>query len=200
MIGYIKGQIAEKGEGYVILDNGGIGYEIFISSATVTQIGSQSFVHLYTYLNVREDGLFLYGFYTKEEKNMFLKLITISGVGPKAAISILSGIELNKLMVAIINKDIKTLSKVKGIGKKTAERIILELKENLDAAIDASLEEKLEEFAEDKNETDSDMQDAIYALRGLGFTQLEALQAVKKARPNAKDLQELIALALRSLN
>ena len=75
-----------------------------------------------------------------------------------------------------------------------------ELKENLDAAIDASLEEKLEEFAEDKNETDSDMQDAIYALRGLGFTQSEALQAVKKARPNAKDLQELIALALRSLN
>ena len=104
------------------------------------------------------------------------------------------------LAQAISMQDTAMLTRVPGIGKKTAERIILELKENLDAAIDASLEEKLEEFAEDKNETDSDMQDAIYALRGLGFTQSEALQAVKKARPNAKDLQELIALALRSLN
>ena len=200
MIGYIKGEIAEIGNGYVILDNGGIGYELSVSSTTISQIGQNKYVHLYTYLAVREDGLSLYGFYTKEEKNMFLKLITISGVGPKAALSILSGIELNKLMVAIINKDIKTLSKVKGIGKKTAERIILELKESLDAAADAAMEEAIGVIIEEQDDNDQDTEDAIYALRGLGFSQAEAIKAVKKAKPLAHDLQELIALSLRSLN
>ncbi len=202
MIGYVKGQVADKSDGTVVIDNGGIGYEIFVSSKTLTQIGNNSFVQLYTYLNVREDGVFLYGFYTKEEKNMFLKLITISGVGPKAALSILSGIELNKLMVAIINADVKTLSKVKGIGKKTAERIVLELKESLDAAAEAAIDAAIEGIAieQTKEELDKDSEDAIYALRGLGFTQNEAVKAVKAARPKARDLQELIALSLRSLN
>lgn len=202
MIGYVKGQVADKSAGTVVIDNGGIGYEIFVSSKTLTQIGNNSFVQLYTYLNVREDGVFLYGFYTKEEKNMFLKLITISGVGPKAALSILSGIELNKLMVAIINADVKTLSKVKGIGKKTAERIVLELKESLDAAAEAAIDAAIEGIAieQTKEELDKDSEDAIYALRGLGFTQNEAVKAVKAARPKARDLQELIALSLRSLN
>lgn len=200
MIGYIKGEIAEIGNGYVILDNGGIGYELSVSSNTITQIGQTKYVHLYTYMAVREDGISLFGFYTKEEKNMFLKLITISGVGPKAALSILSGIELNKLMVAIINKDIKTLSKVKGIGKKTAERIILELKENLDAAAEAAIEGAIGEIIDDTENTDQDTEDAIYALRGLGFTQAEAIKAVRKAKPLARDLQELIALSLKSLN
>lgn len=202
MIGYVKGQVADKSDGTVVIDNGGIGYEIFVSSTTLTQIGNNSFVQLYTYLNVREDGVFLYGFYTKEEKNMFLKLITISGVGPKAALSILSGIELNKLMVAIINADVKTLSKVKGIGKKTAERIVLELKESLDAAAEAAIDTAIEGIAieQTKEELDKDSEDAIYALRGLGFTQNEAVKAVKDARPKARDLQELIALSLRSLN
>lgn len=202
MIGYIKGQVADKGDGFVIVDNGGMGYEIYVSSTTITQIGNNTFVQLYTYLNVREDGLLLYGFYTKEEKNMFLKLITISGVGPKAALSILSGIELNKLMVAIINADIKTLSKVKGIGKKTAERIVLELKESLDSAAEAAIDAAIDGFAaeQSKDELDKDSLDAIYALRGLGFTQNEAVKAVKTARPKARDLQELIALSLRSLN
>ncbi len=200
MIGYIKGQVAEIGNGFITIDNGGIGYEAFVSSSTISQIGSSSYVQLYTYLNVREDGIFLYGFYTKEEKNMFLKLITVSGVGPKAALSILSGIALNKLMVAIINKDIKTLSQVKGIGKKTAERIVLELKENIDAALDGALDDIPAEQNEKMPEADADTMDAIYALRGLGFTQTEAEKAVRSARTKAKDLQELIALALRSLN
>lgn len=200
MIGYIKGQVTETGNGCITIDNGGIGYEAFVSSSTISQIGSSTYVQLYTYLNVREDGIFLYGFYTKEEKNMFLKLITVSGVGPKAALSILSGIALNKLMVAIINKDIKTLSQVKGIGKKTAERIILELKENIDAAMDDALDNLVVEQTDDVLDSDADTQDAIYALRGLGFTQSEAVKAVRSVRNKARDLQELIALALKSLN
>lgn len=198
MIGYIKGQIAEAGDGFVIVDNNGIGYELFVSNTTVMQIGKNTDVKLYTYLNMREDGVFLFGFYSKEEKNMFLKLITVSGVGPKMALSILSGIELNRLMVAIINKDIKTLSKIKGVGKKTAERIIVELKENLDAAVEAAIDDDLAPVAEQV--LNQDEQDAIYALRGLGFTQNEAVKAVQKAKPHAKDLQELIAMSLRNLS
>lgn len=201
MIGYIKGQVEYLGDGYVILDNGGIGYEIAVSSYTLTQASKNPYIQLYTYLNVREDGLFLYGFYTKEEKYMFLKLISISGVGPKAAISILSGIELNSLMVSIVNQDIKTLSKIKGIGKKTAERIILELKENIDATIAAEAGLNISNVNVDNEfNDDADAQDAIFALQGLGFRQNEAVNAVKKARPLAKNLQDLIALSLRSLN
>ena len=199
MIGYIKGQITEIGDTYVILENNGIGYYISVTSSTLTKATQSSSLQLYTYLNVREDGLFLYGFSTKEEKTMFLKLITISGVGPKAALSILSGIDLNKLMVAILNQDIKTISKIKGIGKKTAERIVLELKENLNSFAEELLEK--EDFTIINNhELNEDAQDAIYALRGLGFTQHEAERAVKKALPQAKDLQELISISLRSLN
>lgn len=199
MIGYVKGQVAEVGDGVVIIDNNGIGYEIFVSNSTIAQIGTNQNVKLFTYMNVREDGIFLFGFYTKEEKNMFLKLITVSGVGPKMALGILSGIEINRLMVAIINKDIKTLSKVKGVGKKTAERIIVELKENLDAtAAEVAIDDELLPIGTEI--MNQDEQDAIYALRGLGFTQSEALKAVKKAKPLAKDLQELIALSLRNLS
>ena len=200
MISYIKGEITDRGDGYVVVDNGGMGFEIAISATTLAEIGQKMYVQLYTYLNVREDGISLFGFYSKEEKNMFLRLITISGLGPKGALSILSGIELNKLMVAIINKDVKTLSKVKGIGKKTAERIILELKESLDATVaDAILEEGMP-LPLESEVLDQDSQDAVYALRGLGFTQAEATKAVNVARPNSADLQDLIAKALRSLS
>lgn len=198
MIGYIKGQIAEMGDGYVILDNGGIGYRIFVSSFTLSKAVQNRTIQIYTYLNVKEDGMFLYGFSDKAEKEMFMKLITISGVGPKAALSLLSGIELNKLIVAIINQDIKAISNVKGIGKKTAERIILELKENMnsityDDTYDFNTESKIKEPTQD-------VQDAVYALRNLGFTQQEAERAIKKALPQAKNLQELISLSLRNLN
>lgn len=199
MIGYIKGEAVDFGEGYVVLENNGIGYEIFVSNTTNVKIRNGSkFVCLYTYLNVREDGLFLYGFYSREEKNMFLKLIGISGVGPKAALGILSGIELNTLMTAIMSSDIKTLSKVKGIGKKTAERIILELREEINAD-SKELLESLPSSVEDFGTVDKDVADAISALRGLGFTQSEAFKAVKKAKPYAKTAEELVANALRNL-
>jgi Holliday junction DNA helicase RuvA len=199
MFDYIKGELTDTGDGFVVVENGGIGYRIAASTATVTLVAqTPNCVKLFTYLNVRDDGLFLFGFATKEEKNMFLRLITISGVGPKAALSILSGIELNKLMVAIINQDVKTLTKIKGIGKKTAERIVLELKESLDAsAAEAAIEA---EQNADADIRDKDSADAVYALRGLGFTQNEAERAVKKAKPDAHNLQELIAFSLRSLN
>ncbi len=197
MIGFIKGIIVDTTENSVILENNGIGYNIFVSNTTLTQIQTKQTVCLFTYLNVREDALNLYGFATKEEKNMFLKLITISGVGAKVALGILSGIEVKNLMIAIISADTKTLSKIKGIGKKTAERIILELKGSLE--VDSSLLQG-EIVGEEFDALDKDMIDAVSALRSLGITQSEAVKAVKKAKVDAKNIEELIALSLRSLN
>ncbi len=196
MISFIKGEAVDFGENTVIIDNGGIGYELTVSNTTITRIKSGSpYVCLYSYMAVREDGISLYGFYTKEEKTMFMKLITINGVGPKAAIGILSGIELYELMRAIMSSDIKTLSKIKGVGKKTAERIILELR----GEIDADSKELLESLPGGEEEMDADTADAISALRSLGFTQGEAMNAVKKAKPFAKNAEELVARALRNL-
>ena len=149
------------------------------------------------YMAVREDGISLYGFLTKEEKNMFLKLITISGVGPKAAIGILSGMEVYDLMRVIMASDIKALSKLKGVGKKTAERIVLELRGEIDAE-SREIMESAKAVGEEET-LDADSADAISALRSLGFTQTEAAEAVKKAKPFAKTAEELVAKALRSL-
>lgn len=196
MINYIKGEVIEIVGNTVILESNSIGYEIIVSNSTIVHINqSGHFIKLFTYLNVRDDGFILYGFYTKEEKDMFLKLITISGVGPKAAISILSGIEIGSLALAILSNDVKALTRVKGIGKKTAERIILELKESIDAET-AGLADNIDtaNIGEDK-----DTQDAISALKALGISGQEALKAVRQARTQSDKIEEIIALALRSL-
>lgn len=198
MLSFIKGEAVEFGENTVVIDNGGIGYELTVSNVTVEKIKNGSrFVCLQCYMAVREDGISLYGFLTKEEKNMFLKLITISGVGPKAAIGILSGMEVYDLMRVIMASDIKALSKLKGVGKKTAERIVLELRGEIDAE-SREIMESAKAVGEEET-LDADSADAISALRSLGFTQTEATEAVKKAKPFAKTAEELVAKALRSL-
>ena len=198
MLSFIKGEAVEFGENTVVIDNGGIGYELTVSNVTEEKIKNGSrFVCLQCYMAVREDGISLYGFLTKEEKNMFLKLITISGVGPKAAIGILSGMEVYDLMRVIMASDIKTLSKIKGVGKKTAERIVLELRGEIDAE-SREIMESAKAVGEEET-LDADSADAISALRSLGFTQTEAAEAVKKSKPFAKTAEELVAKALRSL-
>lgn len=198
MLSFIKGEAVEFDENTVVIDNGGIGYELTVSNVTVEKIKNGSrFVCLQCYMAVREDGISLYGFLTKEEKNMFLKLITISGVGPKAAIGILSGMEVYDLMRVIMASDIKALSKLKGVGKKTAERIVLELRGEIDAE-SREIMESAKAVGEEET-LDADSADAISALRSLGFTQTEAAEAVKKAKPFAKTAEELVAKALRSL-
>ena len=198
MLSFIKGEVVEFGENIVVIDNGGIGYELTVSNVTVEKIKNGSrFVCLQCYMAVREDGISLYGFLTKEEKNMFLKLITISGVGPKAAIGILSGMEVYDLMRVIMASDIKALSKLKGVGKKTAERIVLELRGEIDAESREIMESA--KVVGEEETLDADSADAISALRSLGFTQTEAAEAVKKAKPFAKTAEELVAKALRSL-
>ena len=129
MIGYIKGKVIHSEAGVILLENNGVGYELVCSGAAFARLVTDGAGEAYTYLQVREDGLTLFGFVSMEEKNMFLKLTTVSGVGPKMGIAILSQMNINEIAVAIATSDVKGLCAVKGLGKKTAERIILELRE-----------------------------------------------------------------------
>lgn len=197
MIGYIKGKVLSHDNGVVLIENNGIGYEITCSASVYSALVSAGQGEAYTYMAVREDGVSLYGFLNREEKNMFLKLISVSGVGPKMGITVLSNMDLNSLALAIAMQDVKTLSKVKGLGKKTAERIILELREKItevDTATGEIITEKPDVAFEKENE------DAIIALMGLGFTKAECVRAVKDAKANgAESIEQLMSYALRHI-
>ncbi len=195
MFGYIKGTVAEISDGTVVLENGGIGYEIVCTAAAVARLSEEKEGVVYTYLQVKEDGISLFGFDTKEEKQMFLKLISVSGIGPKMGVTILAGMRIADLATAIATSDVKTLSKIKGLGKKTAERIILELRESVSKEeLKTSAKETAVPFA-------SDDEDAVIALMGLGFTGMQARNAVLSAKGlGAKTIEEVIAFALRSLS
>lgn len=195
MFGYIKGKVAEITEGTVVLENGGIGYKIICTAAAVARLSEEKEGIVYTYLQVKEDGISLFGFDTKEEKQMFLKLISVSGIGPKMGVTVLAGMRIADLATAIATSDVKTLSKIKGLGKKTAERIILELRESVSKEeLKTSAKETAVPFA-------TDDEDAVIALMGLGFTGMQARNAVLSAKGlGAKTIEEVIAFALRSLS
>lgn len=194
MIGYIKGKVLSFLDGTVILENNGIGYEITCSASVYQKLIAEGCGEVYTYLAVREDGISLYGFINLEEKNMFLKLISVSGIGPKMGITVLSNMSLSDLAVKIATSDVKGLTAVKGMGKKTAERIILELREKITADVS-------EDTPIFKQETVSDDdQDAIIALMSLGFTKQECVPAIKKAKENgATTIEQLIAFAIKNI-
>ena len=197
MIGYLKGKVLSYNSGMVLLENNGVGYEINCSSSVYAKLVNDRQGEVYTYMAVREDGIYLYGFISLEEKNMFLKLITVSGVGPKMGITVLSNMDLKSLALSIATQDVKTLSKIKGLGKKTAERIILELREKI-TEVDSETGEIKVTVADEKFESEN--QDAIVALMGLGFTKAECVKAVKEAKENgANTIEELMSYALRHI-
>lgn len=182
--------------GLVVVDNNGIGYNVNVSLNTLADIGTKGDkVKLYTYTHIKEDAFSLFGFLTNNEKNMFVKLIDINGVGPKMALGILSGITTTALAMAVANNDVKSLSSIKGVGKKTAERIILELKEKVDfASSDFAGAAKNINISSSK-----EINDAIEALVALGISKNDAIRAVQKASETAKDTNAIITLALRSM-
>lgn len=182
--------------GLVVVDNNGIGYNINVSLNTLSELPAKGErTKLYTYTHIKEDAFSLFGFLSNNEKNMFIKLIDINGVGPKMALGILSGITTTALAMAIANNDVKSLSSIKGVGKKTAERIILELKEKVD--IESS---DFASVAKSINISSSkEINDAIEALVALGISKNDAIKAVQKASETAKDTNAIITLALRSM-
>ena len=131
MISFVKGTVADIGENFLIMENGGLGYEIYMTGQDLEKahIGDEKKIH--TFLYVREDILQLYGFFSKDDLGMFKLLIGVNGVGPKGALGILSGISADELRFAVLSDDVKTISKAPGIGKKTAQKMILELKDKL---------------------------------------------------------------------
>lgn len=195
MINFIYGEIASKNENSVVLDHNGIGFEIFVSTSTLSLIGQiGEMARVFTYMNVKEDELSLYGFLSIEEKNMFLKIINVSGIGPKMALQILSGLSLSDLAVAIKNEDIKLLSTIKGLGKKTAERLALELKDKIDL-IGFAVQDAL---VEDVN---VDMVDeAMQALIALGINKNEAYRLAKLNAVGAESTEDIIRKTFQNLN
>ncbi len=197
MIGYVKGNVLSATDGVILLENNGIGYEITCSASVYQKLIEDKKGEVYTYLAVREDGVSLYGFISPEEKNMFLKLISVSGVGPKMGITVLSNMKLSDLAVKIAMSDVKGLSAIKGLGKKTAERIILELREKISQDV---TDETVETINNNDLEDSGDNEDAIIALMSLGFTKQECAKAVKEAKQNgAESIQQLISFALKSM-
>lgn len=195
MIYSVKGKVSYGGENLIIVDSGAVSFECVASSSTVSKlINLGDEVSVLTYLQVREDGLTLFGFAEKEEKNIFLELINVSGIGPKMAITILSSITPENLVTAINNGDVKLLSNVKGLGKKTAERICLELKDKIGTS---STDNSSILLGAAPKSAEAD--DAISVLVSLGYSKAEATKAVDSCivgNPNLK-AEEIISAALR---
>ena len=189
MLGYLNGEIAEINENNIILDVNGVGYELNISSSALSRCEIGKKMKFYTYIQINDNEIFMYGFYSKEEKEIFLKLITISGIGPKLAISILSGIEVDQLVYVIASEDAKQLATIKGVGKKTAERIILELKGKVEVGDFSGIDS-----------ASTAINDSILALTTLGFSRADAVRAVTKASEKYKDAESMIQYALKIIN
>ena len=195
MISFLIGVIDEKRENYLTIDVNGVGYELTVSNNTLVSLpmpGENA--KIYTYLSVREDGVSLYGFSTTEERDLFNKLITVSGIGPKVAITILSGLSISDLIVAISNQDVKLLSKIKGLGKKTAERLCLELKDKLNI-LDAGISANDNNF--DANYDEDAVQMATDTLISLGINKNEAYMLARSNAANNATAEEIISKSLR---
>ncbi len=202
MISYIRGKVLEITAETAIVDVGGIGYEPYCSGGAFRKITVGEQVELYTYLQVKEDGVTLFAFGNPQEKQLFLKLTSVSGVGPKMGISILTGMTAQEVVEAIATADVKRLSAVKGMGKKTAEKIILELHGKISAAevmnAGADAFEKAVQQTAQANKLSQEDDEAVSALMGLGFTRNESVQAVKRAHDmGATSVEEIIRKALQ---
>ncbi|MGI6668785.1 MAG: Holliday junction branch migration protein RuvA [Acetivibrionales bacterium] len=199
MYAYIKGKLEARGSDYIIIEAGGIGYRVNVPLSTLEAAGQPgSDFKIFTHLYVREDIMSLYGFATQEELNMFEMLLTVSGVGPKAALSLISAVAPSRFGLAVITDDAKTLTRAQGIGKKLAQRIILELKdkikkEQLATAVKDGFEKA------DVQPGSSRISEAVSALIVLGYTRAEASRAVASVYSEDSDTETVVKNALKSL-
>ena len=200
MIAFVRGTAVDMTENSVIVETGGIGYEIYMTGTDLSQIHMGEEVKIHTYFNVREDAMQLYGFRSKDDLQMFKLLLGVNGVGPKAAVGVLAGITADELRFAILSDDVKTLSKAPGIGKKTAQKLILELKDKmkLEDAFEIKLAHEQEKAAAGLGEVSDGRQEAVEALVALGYSSTDALRAVRKVTDVAPDdVEGLLKAALK---
>ncbi len=199
MYEFIKGRLYSKGTDHVIIECGGIGYKIYTTTMSLASgAGTEKEITMFTHLHIREGIMDLYGFANKEELSVFRLLITVSGVGPKAALSILGTLQPARFGLAVAAEDVQALSKSPGIGKKTAQRIILELKDKLKKAGLEAGEAILE--ASFENAESNNAQEALNALLVLGYTQLEARKSVSAAAEEGDPTEVIIRKALKFLS
>ena len=204
MIAYVNGILESIEEGNAVVDVNGIGYNVNISGSTMDRMpGIGEAVKLYTYTNVKEDAFTLFGFLSRDELNLFKLLITVNGIGPKGGLAILSVMSPDDLRFAIIAGDSKSLSKAPGIGKKTAERITLELRDKIKATEDTLLGGGAVSMGAAADEGDYSKGEAVAALVALGYNSSDAMKAVRKAVANnpaaAEDTELLLKLALKEM-
>lgn len=199
MIGFLRGEIDSIYEDRVVLDVNGVGYNVFMPYSHIEMLpGRGSQVKVYTFLNVREDAMHLYGFSTKDDLDFFKLLIQVNGIGPKGALQLMSFMGSDNIKFAIMSSDAKSISKAPGIGAKTAQRIILDLKDKVDL-ID-TFEHKLMDNSESTAGMSDAMAEAVEALAALGYAKKDALKAVKDTGL-AEDAQveDILKMALRNI-
>ena len=201
MYSYIRGTLADVEENLVVIEAGGVGYNIYTTGQTLDylpSIGEE--LKLYTYLQVREDAMQLYGFLTKDDLKVFKLLLGVSGIGPKGALAILSVMSTDDLRFAVLGEDAKMIAKAPGIGAKTAQRLILELKDKL--SLEDAFEQKLTNQSEKKlpNQTNGIKNDAIQALVALGYSSTEALKTVNAVEiTEDSDVEDILKAALKNM-
>jgi Holliday junction DNA helicase RuvA len=191
MISYIKGEVVKKGIDYLILDNNNIGYYINTSFSTLEKVSEKEKIIILTYMHIREDIIALYGFLTSDEIELFKKLITVNGIGPRAGLSVLSTYNANTVKEIILYEDAVRLSKVPGIGKKTASKIILELKDKVGT---------VEKLQGSEIIVSSEMSDVADALTALGFNYLEVKKTLGNMDITGKSENDIIKEALKNMN
>lgn len=191
---FIIGDIISIRDDYIILQNNGIGYKIYTSTNSIIklELGVKDVV-IYTNLIVRDDGVFLYGFISEEEMDMFKLLQLVSKVGPKVALGILSTITPDQIKLAIIKRDIESLSKAPGIGKKTAERLILELKDRIDKDVNIGVDDV-------ENIHPNEYNEAVNGLMSLGYTRIEVEKAIRNLDLSRMKIEDIIREGLKKLS
>ena len=201
MIAFVKGRIDDISEENVVLDVSGIGYNIKISTGTAASLpGIGEEIKLYTYTCVREDMFSLFGFLTRDELEIFKKLITVNGIGPKGGLAILSAMSADDLRFAIISGDAASISKAPGIGKKTAERVILDLKDKISIE-DTLVQKEIHQYSDSNGRGDQHAKnEAVEALTALGYSATDALHAVKAVQiEDDMDVETVLKLALKNM-
>ena len=201
MYAYIKGDITAIEEESLIIENNGIGYRVTVPASILDgELGIGDSVKVYTYFSVREDAMQLFGFLSKDDLDMFRKLLGVSGVGPKAGVAILSALGADTLRFAILSDDAATISKAPGIGRKTAQKIILELKDKVDLMDAFELKAAHTEERKNGSDQESPQSEAVLALTALGYPNAQALKAVRAASAQGfSDVEELLKAALKEL-
>lgn len=195
MYDYIKGEVASTDKDYAVIEAGGVGYRMYTSAQSLLHIKAGTAAKLYCQLVVREDAHTLYGFYTPEEREMFVRLTGVSGIGPKVALAILSAMKVSDLAAAIITSDERAFSKISGVGKKTAQRIIIDLAEKI------ATKEMIDDGGNEPIPSGGAgvEAEAIAALVSLGYNRAEAIKAVSSVKNLGDTTEDIILLALRRM-